>query len=71
MEDLDDFETVFGDNVNLAYDEETRRKILHYRQSLENELFIDRLLEALGVIDGKYLVVSTIPHSIPRLTDLS
>lgn len=52
MDGFDEFEMVFGSNPNVAYDEETRRKILHHRQSLEGELFIDRLLKALGIRKG-------------------
>lgn len=53
MDDFDDFESVFGSNPNIAYDEETRRKVLQHRRSLDNELFIDRLLKALGVSKGR------------------
>jgi len=54
MDDSDDFEVVFGSNPNVAYDANTRRKIQHHRQSLENELFIDRLLKALGINEGSF-----------------
>lgn len=53
MDDLADFEYVFGSNPNLAYDEEIRRKILQNRRILDNELFIDRLLKALGITKGR------------------
>ncbi|KAK3173446.1 hypothetical protein OEA41_006775 [Lepraria neglecta] len=49
MADFYNFEDVFGSNPNIAYDEDARGRIRHHRQSLENELFIDRLLKALGV----------------------
>ncbi|KAL2045694.1 hypothetical protein N7G274_002124 [Stereocaulon virgatum] len=49
MADCYHFEDVFGSNPNLAYDEDTRGRIRHHRQSLENELFVDRLLKALGI----------------------
>ena len=52
MDDPDAFDVIFGSNPNIAYDEETRRKIVHHRQVLENELFIDRLLKALGIHKG-------------------
>lgn len=52
MDDFDDFEVVFGNNSNIAYEtavaDDTRKR----RRSLENELFIDRLLKALGVQRG-------------------
>ena len=52
MADFYDFSEVFGSNPNVAYDEQSRAKIHHNRQLLENELFIDRLLKALGVRKG-------------------
>ena len=52
MDDFPDFETVFGSNPNIAYSKTTRESILRHRQILENELFIDRLLKALGIRKG-------------------
>ena len=52
MDDSDDFEVVFGTNSNIAYDETAANDIKRRRRSLENELFIDRLLKALGVQKG-------------------
>lgn len=52
MADFNDFSDIFGSNPNIAYDEQARAKIHHNRQLLENELFIDRLLKALGVRKG-------------------
>ncbi|KAK4694092.1 protein ELYS, partial [Lecanoromycetidae sp. Uapishka_2] len=49
MDDFSDFDAVFGFNSNLAYSRGTRDIILQHRQKLEHELFIDRLLKALGV----------------------
>ena len=53
MDDLDDFEAVFGNNTNIAYEKSAVDAIKKKRQSLENELFIDRLLKALGIREGK------------------
>ena len=53
MDDLDDFEAVFGDNSNIAYEKSAADAIKKKRHSLENELFIDRLLKALGIREGK------------------
>lgn len=53
MDDFEDFEYIFGSNPNLAYDEETRRKIIQNRRIFDNELFIDRLLKALGINKGR------------------
>ena len=52
MDDFDDFEVVFGSNSNIAYEKIVSVDIQERRHSLENELFIDRLLKALGVQDG-------------------
>lgn len=52
MDDSDDFEVVFGNNSNIAYEKPVADDIKQRRRSLENELFIDRLLKALGVQKG-------------------
>jgi len=55
MDNFGDFEAVFGSNSNLAYSKKLRDSILQHRQTLEHELFIDRLLKALGVRKGMLL----------------
>lgn len=52
MDDFDDFEVVFGNSSNIAYEKSVAGDIKQRRRSFENELFIDRLLKALGVQDG-------------------
>lgn len=52
MDDFDDFEVVFGNSPNIAYEKSVAGDIKQRRRSLENELFIDRLLKALGVQNG-------------------
>ena len=52
MDDSDDFEVVFGSNSNIAYEQTAANDIKQRRSTLENELFIDRLLKALGVQKG-------------------
>ncbi len=52
MDDFDDFEVVFGKNSNIAYEKSAITETKQRRRSLENELFIDRLLKALGIQDG-------------------
>lgn len=52
MDDFDDFEVVFGNSSNIVYEKSVAGDIKQRRRSLENELFIDRLLKALGVQDG-------------------
>ena len=54
MDDFDDFEVVFGNSSNIAYEKSVAADIKQRRRSLENELFIDRLLKALGVQDGLF-----------------
>ena len=54
MDDFDDFEVVFGSSTNIAYERSVAGDIKQRRRSLENELFIDRLLKALGVQDGLF-----------------
>lgn len=56
MDDYDDFEVVFGNNSNIAYEKSTSNEIKQRRRSLENELFIDRLLKALGVQKGMFYI---------------
>lgn len=56
MDDFDDFEVVFGNNSNLAYEKSAVNDIEQRRRSLENELFIDRLLKALGVQKGVFYI---------------
>lgn len=59
MDDFDDFEVVFGSSPNAAYEKETQDQISRNRQLLENELFVDRLLKALGIPKGTSYTAST------------
>jgi len=52
MEDAEEFYAVFGSEPNLAYQEQTVNEISKHRRSLENELFFDRLLKAVGIDQG-------------------
>ena len=54
MEEFEDFDLVFGGQVDLTYDRKTSEKILKNRRLLENVLFFDRLLSALGIPDGSH-----------------
>ena len=54
MEDFEQFEAVFGFRPDIAYDHQTVDHVLRNRRALENELFFDRLLKALGVSQGQY-----------------
>ena len=43
------FEAVFSFKPDIAYDQDTIDKICKHRGSLANELFVDRLLKAIGI----------------------
>lgn len=49
MEKIDTFEAVFGSNPEVAYNQNTIEDIARNRRALENLLFVDRLLKALGI----------------------
>ena len=52
MGDFEPFEAVFGFRPDIAYDHQTVDHVLRNRRALENELFFDMLLKALGVSQG-------------------
>ena len=52
MFDYEDFEDVFGTGEDIGYDGKAIKKIRENRGALEGELFIDRLLKALGLSKG-------------------
>lgn len=52
MADSYAFETVFGDRQDIIYDNRIAEQIVRNRRLLENELFFDRLLHALGLAKG-------------------
>ena len=54
MEGFNQFEAVFGFKSDIAYDQHTIDDIVRNRRALENVLFVDRLLKALGVEKGKH-----------------
>ena len=54
MEEFEDFSVVFGGERDLAYDHKAVEKITKNRRLLENTLFFDRLLGALGIKDGSW-----------------
>ena len=53
MFDYEDFHDVFGSG-DAEYDTKTIKKIRENRSTLEGELFIDKLLKALGFSKGKH-----------------
>lgn len=49
MEDFNIFEDVFAFNPDVAYKQQTVDDILRHRRTLENVLFIDRLMTTLSI----------------------
>lgn len=69
MDDYEDsnanFHAVFGSKPDIAFDQRTIDKILQHRGELENELFVDRLLKALGIEKGALI---SIPRNWPMFS---
>lgn len=68
MAPWEQFEATFYFNKSIAYDKKTVEQILVNRRSLENQLFIDRLLGLLGVKGGTYLFAVVLVGYILRLS---
>ena len=51
MDLIEDFDQIFAEEADLAYPADEIKRIKHHRGSLEGELFVDRLLRALGLQD--------------------
>lgn len=66
MEDFNKFEDVFAFNPDVAYKQQTVDDILRHRRTLENVLFIDRLLTTLSI--EKSEKISTQEDRRPSLT---
>ena len=60
METEEEFNAVFGPEPSLAYQEQLLHNIHKHRRLLENELFFDRLLKAVGIDQG----ISPLPDYI-------
>ena len=56
MEDFDDPKRVFGADIDKNYQKETVDDIIRHRQEFGDQLFIDRLLTALGIDNGVLLL---------------
>jgi hypothetical protein len=56
MEDYEDFDLVFGSDNEKHYPKATSDEIVRHRQELGGQLFIDRLLTALGINDGEIIL---------------
>ena len=70
MDDFDDFEVVFGKSPNIAYEKSAAGDIKQRRGSLENDLFIDRLLKALGIQKGVFYIRNALDSRIVHAYDL-
>ena len=70
MDDFDDFEVVFGKSSNIAYEKSAAGDIKQRRISLENDLFIDRLLKALGIQKGVFHIRNALNSHIVHAYDL-
>lgn len=59
--DFNDFYTVFGEELDIVYENKTINRIIRNRRILEDELFIDRSLKALGIkrrqSTGRYVLI--------------
>ncbi|KAL8831235.1 MAG: hypothetical protein Q9191_000982 [Dirinaria sp. TL-2023a] len=51
MDLIEDFDQIFNGEADVAYPDDESKRIRHHRRSLEGELFVDRLLRALGIQD--------------------
>ena len=70
MDDFDDFEVVFGKSSNIAYEKSTAGDIKQRRGHLENDLFIDRLLKALGIQKGVSYISNTLKSHVIHAYDI-
>ena len=59
MGDLGDFHIILGSDPNLTYNTKTIEDIHRHRRSLDNELFFDRLLKAVGIDQGIFGYLNT------------
>ena len=53
MDEFENLKQVFGADVDKTYHKETVEEIIRYRHELGDQLFIDRLLTALGIENGE------------------
>lgn len=52
MIDYTQFQEIFPSGVQMPYDRKLQHEIEAHRKTLEGHLFIDRVLQALGVTKG-------------------
>lgn len=62
MDFIEDFDQIFDKEAGLAYPEDEIKRIKTHRRSLEGELFVDRLLRALGLQDRECRTFRILNH---------
>lgn len=62
--DFDQFEAVFGFKSDVAYNQQTIDEIVRHRRALENVLFVDRLLKALGIEKGEFNIYDAFQFAV-------
>ena len=67
MEDPEDFEAVFGAKPDLAYQQLLIEQIIRCRRSLENELFFDKLLNAVKIDQGIFYRHGTVQQVLTSI----
>ena len=56
----DDFESIFGSDPDVAYSQKDIDTVIKTRRQLESQLYFDRLLNAIGVDQGKIRVIASL-----------
>lgn len=67
MDHCQKFENVFGIQNDTDYPEHIVDDIVRNRRKLEDNLFVDRLLKALGVEDGEKFFFRGSQIDVPKL----
>ena len=60
MFDWTDFDTVFQQNPNFFYDTKTVEQIRKRRREFDGKLFVDRILESIGLKNGESSLIQTL-----------
>lgn len=63
MLDYTKFHDVFGAHLQIPYDRKLQHEIDEHRKSLDGVLFIDRVMEALGMGNGTVACLSAVNYS--------
>ena len=60
MFDWTDFDAVFQQNPNFSYDTKTVEQIRKRRREFDGKLFVDRILESIGLKNGESSLTQTL-----------